>query len=340
MNSSKKYRIYGLGNALVDIDFETSVETIQKLNIDKGLMTLIDAEKHLHLLEELSGIKHVMACGGSAANTIMAVNQLGGKTFLSCKVAKDEHGDFYYEELMRNGVHTNLENDNRQHGTTGSCLVLVTPDADRTMNTHLGVSETLSHNELREDAIREAEYLYIEGYLSSSPTGCEAAVIALKHARKHGVKTALSLSDPNMITYCKAGLLEMLNGGIDLLFCNEDEAKLFCQSDNMKDIYKTLQQYAKTFAITQGPKGATIFDGEKIHAIDAKDVPVLDTVGAGDMFAGGFIYALTQGYDYKIAGIIGDIVASKIITKYGPRLAENEVDEVKAEIEQFLGSKS
>jgi sugar/nucleoside kinase (ribokinase family) len=332
----KKYRIYGVGNALVDIDFETSMETIQKLNIDKGVMTLVDANKHLQLLEDLSGIKHVMACGGSAANTVMAVNQLGSKTFLSCKVSNDSHGNFYYEELIRNGVHTNLEKDNRQHGTTGSCLVLVTPDADRTMNTHLGISETLSHNELREEAIKETEYLYVEGYLASSPTGCEAAVIALKHARKNGVKTAISLSDPNMIAYCKAGLLEMLNGGIDLLFCNEEEAKLFCQTDDMNEVCESLKKYTRTFAITQGAKGSLVFDGEQFFDVGATDVPVVDTVGAGDMFAGGFIYALTQGYGYESAGIIGGITASKIVTKYGPRLNNEEINEVKANIEQFL----
>lgn len=336
MNSNKKYYLYGLGNALVDIDFETTPETLQDLNIEKGVMTLIESDRYLTLLESLSGFKHVKACGGSAANTTMVLTQLGQKTFYSCKVANDPSGDFFYSELKRKEIGTNLTKNNREHGTTGSCLVLVTPDADRTMNTHLGISEYFSKKDLREEAIANSEYLYIEGYLSTSPTGSEAAIEAYKMAKKYGVKTVISLSDPNIVKFFRARLLEMIGDGIDLLFCNEDEAKVLCETDNLPDACKCIKQYAKTFAITQGPEGSMVFDGKELYDVGAQDVPVIDTVGAGDMFAGGFLHAIANGHDYKTAGVIADIVASKVISKFGPRLTDEEIVEVQKEIDEFL----
>jgi len=329
----KKYHVYGLGNALVDLDFEIAHETLNRLKIEKGVMTLIDTERHVELLQDLDGYKHVKACGGSAANTIMATTQLGGKSFYSCKVGNDTFGDFFYEELLRNDIGTNLDAHNRQHGSTGACLVLVTPDADRTMNTHLGISETLAETELDEASLVNSEYLYVEGYLSTSPTGSEAAITAMNIAKASGTKTALSLSDPNIVRYFHARLLEIIGDGVDLLFCNEDEAKLFCQTDDLALVCEKLQTVARSFAITQGPQGSIIYDGTQLYDIGAREVKVIDTVGAGDMFAGGFIYALTHGYDYKTAGIIGDIIASKVITKFGPRLNTHEILEVKKDIE-------
>ncbi len=338
MNPEKKYQLYGLGNALVDIDFETTPENLEKLGIEKGVMTLVESDRYLKLLENLSGFKHIKACGGSAANTTMAIAQLGGKTFYSCKVANDDSGNFFYDELVRHQIGTNLTKDNRTDGTTGSCLVLVTPDADRTMNTHLGISEYFSRNELNKEAIADSEYLYIEGYLASSPTGSDAAIAAYATAKEAGIKTAISLSDPNMVKFFHARLMEMMGDGVDLLFCNEDEAKLLCQTENMSELCECMKRYAKTFAITQGSDGSIIYDGKELYDIYAQDVPVLDTVGAGDMFAGGFIHAIINGHDYKKAGIIADIVASKVISKFGPRLDNGEIDEVKKEISEFLKS--
>src|SRR5579871_6801850 len=170
----KQYHVYGIGNALVDIDFEVSTKTLERLNIDKGVMTLIDESTHHRLLEELDGVKHLKACGGSAGNTLYTLQQLGGKSFYSCKVGNDEAGDFFYHDLVLHGIHTNLHEDHRE-GITGKCIVLVTPDADRTMNTFLGATSNFSKSQLSETALKNAEYLYIEGYLVASPSACEAA---------------------------------------------------------------------------------------------------------------------------------------------------------------------
>ncbi len=323
----KQFQVYGIGNALLDIDFEVSEETIKRMQITKGAMTLIDEATHHRLLEELDGIKHLKACGGSAANTLFTLQQLGAKTFYSCKVGADESGDFFYRNLLKQGIHTNLHESERT-GVTGKCIVLVTPDADRTMNTFLGVTYEFSTQELSETALMNAEYLYIEGYLVASPTASVAAIEAVKMARKHHVKTALTLSDPNMVRYFRDGLNALLSEPVDLLFCNEDEALLFADTTDMNVAKEYLKRYAKNFVITLGGQGAVIFNGKDYLHINAHKTIVVDTVGAGDVFAGAYIYGLTFGFNHLEAGNLASFAASKVVAKFGPRLDEAEIAEV------------
>lgn len=327
-----KFHVYAIGNALVDIDFEVSTDTLERLNIAKGVMTLIDEEKHHSLLEELDGVKHLKTCGGSAANTIFTLQKLGAKTFYSCKVGSDEAGDFFYRDLIVNGIQTNLHEGHRE-GSTGKCIVLVTPDADRTMNTYLGATSEFSKAQLSETALKNADYLYIEGYLVASPLGCEAAIVARQMAKQYQVKTALSLSDPNMVTYFKEGLCAMIDDQVDILFCNEDEALLFTQTETLAEAQAVLKKHAHTFVITLGGEGAIIYDGERFSFIPAYNVPVVDTVGAGDVFAGAFLYAITHGHDYFEAGNLASFAASKVVSKFGPRLNQEEIDAVRARVQ-------
>lgn len=329
----KQYHVYAIGNAMVDIDFEVSEQTIQRLKLDKGLMTLIDEATHHRLLEELDGVKHLRACGGSAANTIITIQQLGAKTFYSCKVGSDESGDFYFNDLVANGIDTNLK-DNVRRGTTGKCIVLVTPDAERTMNTFLGITSEFSTKELSEDALKKSDYLYIEGYLVASPLGLEAAVTAHEMARKHGVKTSLSLSDPNMATYFKEGLCRIIGDSMDILFCNDAEALIFTGTKDLSDAKEVLKKYAKTFVITQGGRGALIFDGQQFTHIPACPTHVIDTVGAGDVFAGAFLYGITHGQTYLEAGNLASLAASKVVAKFGPRLNPAEISTVQQQFQK------
>lgn len=328
----KQFQIYGIGNALVDIDFEVSECTLERLHIAKGVMTLIDETVHHRLLEELDGIKHIRACGGSAANTLFTAQQLGAKTFYSCKVGQDEAGDFFYRDMIQHGVHTNLHECVRD-GVTGKCIVMVTPDADRTMNTFLGATATFSISQISENALKNAEYLYIEGYLVASPSACEAAIYARELAIKHGVKTALTLSDPNMVTYFKEGLLAIMGEQVDILFTNEREALLFTGAATVQEAQEKLQQYARTFVITLGSQGAVAYDGHEYFHVPAYPVSVLDTVGAGDVFAGTFLFAITQGYDYQEAADLASFAASKVVAKFGPRLSDAEIQAVRQRVE-------
>ncbi|GFE71755.1 adenosine kinase [Chroococcus sp. FPU101] len=329
---SKKYHVYGVGNALVDMEFAVTPELLQELSIDKGVMTLVDEFRQAEIVAKLTKLHCKRCSGGSAANTMVAICQLGGKGFYSCKVANDETGTFYLEDLINCGLDTNLRNTDRASGTTGKCLVMVTPDADRTMNTFLGITGTLSASELVPDVLVDSEYLYLEGYLVTSPTGKNAAIKAKEIAKEAGIKTSLSLSDPNMASFFKDGLLEMIGDGLDLIFANETEAMKLANSHELDEAIAYLKTLAKKFAITRGANGSIIFDGENLLEIAPVPVQAVDTVGAGDMYAGAFLYGITHGMSYTQAGNLASLAASRIVSRFGARLATEEMQEIRQAI--------
>lgn len=324
----KKYHVYAIGNALVDMEFSINDDFLSQHNIDKGVMTLVDETQQGRLYDALKELPGKKAGGGSAANTIMAVNQFGGTAFYSCKVANDETGDFYLKELNEAGVDTNLGNV-RDAGITGKCLVMVTPDAERTMLSFLGISETVAKADLDAQAIAKAQYCYLEGYLVTSDTGRAAAIEARNIASKHGVKTALTLSDPNMVTLFKDGLNEMIGDGVDLLFCNEQEALLWSNTDTVDAAADHLKKIAKQFVITRGAEGAMLYDGTEFHSIAGNPVEAIDSNGAGDMFAGAFMYALSEGKDFVTAGNFAALAASHTVRNFGPRLTSETHQDIK-----------
>jgi sugar/nucleoside kinase (ribokinase family) len=326
------YHVYGIGNALVDMEFEISPEFLQELKIDKGVMTLVDEIRQTEIVERVNGLHCKKSGGGSAANTMVAIAQLGGKGFYSCKVANDESGIFYLKDLQRCGLDTNLHNGDREGGITGKCLVMITPDADRTMNTFLGITAHFSEAELVPEALIESEYLYIEGYLVTSPTAIVAAIKAREIAQNSGVKTALSLSDPNMAEFFREGLLNIIGSGLDLIFANESEALKIAQTDDFDSAIAYFKTLAKSFAITRGARGSLVFDGENLIEIKTPQVRAIDTVGAGDMYAGAFLYGITHDMSYAAAGQLASLAASRIVTRFGPRLESEEMQSLVASI--------
>ncbi|MEN9565990.1 MAG: hypothetical protein RLZZ69_1186, partial [Cyanobacteriota bacterium] len=244
-----KYDVYALGNALLDIEFEVSPEVLQNLEIEKGVMTLLDQDSQDKIVSNLANYDQKRSCGGSAANTLIAISQFGGKAFYSCKVADDEPGKFYTQDLIDCGVTTNLESQVAKSGVTGKCLVFVTPDADRTMNTFLGISGEFSDAELVPEAIKEAEYTYIEGYLVSGENSKQAAIKAKEIAQAAGNKTAFTLADLNMVKFFKPGLLEIIGSGVDFLFANEGEALLMADTNDFNVAVDYLKTLAQKFAI-------------------------------------------------------------------------------------------
>ncbi|MGV2827747.1 adenosine kinase [Myxosarcina sp. GI1(2024)] len=327
-----KYDVYGMGNALLDIEFEVSPEVLQDLSIDKGVMTLLDEPSQNKILSHLNGSSTKRSCGGSAANTLIAISQFGGKAFYSCKVADDEPGQFYTQDLLDCGVATNLAHRPAKPGITGKCLVFVTPDADRTMNTFLGISSTFSDAELVPEAIADAKYTYIEGYLVSGENSKQAAIQARKIARETGNKVAFSLADLNMVKFFKPGLLEIIGSGVDFLFANESEALLMADTDNLDVALNHLKTLAKGFAVTRGAKGSIVFDGENLINIDPVPVKAIDTLGAGDMYAGAFLYGITNDLTFAEAGRLGSLASATLITSLGARLPTSET---RALLERF-----
>lgn len=323
-----KYDVYGIGNALVDIVTEVDHDFFEQNEVEKGLMTLVDEKRQLHLMKAIDMKRSKMSGGGSAGNTVVAINQFGGKSFYSCLVAKDDLGKFFLEDLKRNGVDTNLSHDKCPVGHTGRCLVMTSPDAERTMNTFLGVSSFLSPEHLDEDAIRKSSYIYLEGYLVASPKGLEALKEAKRIAEKNKIATALTFSDPSMTKYFSTQMEEIVGASVDLLFCNEEEAMIFTGTDNMGDAREKLKQVAKRFAITLGANGALIYDGDTFIQIEPYKVRAIDTNGAGDMFSGAFMYGITHGHSYAEAGKLASLASSRVVSQFGPRLEPQQMKKI------------
>lgn len=325
----KRYHVYGLGAALVDTEIEVTDADLVAMRVEKGVMTLVDEARQHELLAHLSNhlVHSRRASGGSAANSIIGIAQFGGSTYYSCRVADDDNGRFYLEDMQAAGVDCFQDRSNLR-GITGKCLVMITPDAERTMNTFLGASASLAVSDLEPDAILASEYLYLEGYLVTSPDGRAAAIRAREIAQQNGVKTALSFSDPGIVAHFKSGLQEMIGARIDLVFCNEHEAKSWAGTDDLDTAVATLKQVARRFAITRGGDGALLFDGAQLHRVEAFPVKPVDTNGAGDMFAGAFLYGITHGLDFPAAGRLASLSAATVVSDYGPRLTRVQQQQI------------
>jgi sugar/nucleoside kinase (ribokinase family) len=328
-----RYDVYGLGNALLDVECEVEPAVLVELGIDKGVMTLLDEASQNKILDHLGNHATKRTCGGSGANTIVAVSQFGGKAFYSCKVAKDEPGEYYLNDLLECGVDTNLKLHPPTPGITGKCLVFVTPDADRTMNTFLGISSSLSDIELVPEAISQSTYTYIEGYLVTGENSKQAAIKAREIAVNAGQKVALTLSDQNMAKFFKQGLLDMIGTGVDLLFANESEAFELAGTKDLAQAIEYLKTISKTFAVTLGPKGSLIFDGKTLIEIAPFPVKAIDTVGAGDIYAGAVLYGITNGMDWATAGRLGSLASAKLVTTLGARMATADIQSLLKEIQ-------
>ena len=325
---AKKYNVYGIGNALVDLEFQVDKDFLEKHSVKKGVMTLVDEDTQFKLIEDINKAETVQKPGGSAANTMIALNQLGGSGFYSCKVADDAFGDAYLKNMSEAGINTNFDRQPREEGITGKCLVMVTDDADRTMNTFLGITASLSTKEIDEHAIKDAEYVYIEGYLVASDSGFEAMKQTKEIAERNNVKTALTLSDPSIVEGFKERFEDIIGASVDMLFCNEEEAKIYTGKNNLAEAREVLKKDAKRFVITQGSNGALIYDGDTFIDIESYEVKAVDTNGAGDMYAGAFLYGITNGMGYAGAGKLASLAGSRVVAQYGPRLEWHEMQEL------------
>ncbi len=320
----KRYDVYGMGAALVDTEIKVDDVFLEKLDIAKGVMTLVDEARQEEILRKLNS-EHCeiqRACGGSAANTVIAHQLFGGTSFLSCRTADDRDGHFYRNDLRRSGVqYSGLQESG---GTTGKCLVMITPDAERTMNTYLGASEKISTEDLAPEALAASRYLYMEGYLVTSANGRAAAIRARQIAEQHDVMTALSFSDPAVVAGFADGLQEILGNGVDFLFCNEEEARKWAGTDSLENVAEALCKVARCSVVTRGDQGARILNGDGWTDIPPCRVQAIDTNGAGDLFAGAFLYGLAQGYTLTEAGCLASHASAKIVCHYGPRLPREQ----------------
>ena len=312
--------IYAIGAALVDTEAEVSDSFLVEHAIDKGVMTLVEQSRQAQLIDSLNktGSSLIRKSGGSACNSVVAAAQLGSKTYFGGKVADDEDGKLYANDLSQAGVMHAFSPANQ--GVTGKCLVMVTSDAERTMNTYLGVSDNFSELEINQSVLANSAWFYVEGYLQTDDYRTEVVKAAVEFAKQQGVKVGLSLSDPFVAQLFSENLKLVIGDGIDLIFCNKDEALAFTATDNIDQAAENLKSYAKTFAITDGAKGATVFDGDSLFQVPGVKATAIDTNGAGDMFAGAFLHAITSGISYLEAAKLANHAAAKVVERFGPRL--------------------
>ncbi len=256
--------------------------------------------------------------GGSAANTIVGIEKMGGRTCFSGKVANDPNGEFYRKDMETVGVDFH---SNPIDGTTGSCVSFVTPDGQRSMLTHLGVSSDLTLSDISEEFIANSTYLYIEGYQWSTQIARGASLYAMELARKHNTRIAFSYSDPFMAKSFRDDFLRITKEYVDLLFCNDDEAMAIAHESTPEKAIEVLKSHAEMVCVTTGSDGAVVAADGKVTTTPALKVDkVVDTTGAGDLYAAGVIRGLTTGFDLVCASMIGSRIAAAAVSQIGARL--------------------
>jgi sugar/nucleoside kinase (ribokinase family) len=308
-----------VGNAIVDVLAQADDEFLGRNNLDKGMMTLIEADRARQLYEIMAPAIEVS--GGSAANTLAGLASLGGKGAYIGKIRNDQLGGVFSHDIRAAGVDFRSWPAN-DGPPTARCLIFVTPDAQRTMQTYLGVSVELSSEDIDQEAIGAARITYLEGYLFDRDAAKKAFVKAAEIAHAAGRKVALTLSDPFCVDRHRAEFLRLISGHIDILFANQAEIESLYEVTEFDHALQKIRGHCETAALTRGSQGSVVVSGEELHVIDAHPVAkVVDTTGAGDLYAAGFLYGLTQGSDLAACGQVGSLCSAEIISHFGARPA-------------------
>jgi sugar/nucleoside kinase (ribokinase family) len=322
----KRFDVFGMCNALFDIQAEVTDEVLGALSLGKGGMTLISEDEQRAIIPRVYTAIVNTEAGGSGANTMLGIAQLGGTACYTSRVGRDEHGRMYRDGLARQGVKPNLGNGS---GETGISLILVTPDAQRTMCTFLGESRELRPDDIDVDDLRASRYLYVTGYLWDTDNQKEAVLRAMREAKRSDVKVAFSLSDPFCVERHRNDFHQLLDEHVDVVFSNEQEAR---GMTGIADPLAAAAELAKLSGgmaiVTRDREGSVIHDGRETHEIPIFPVQAVDTTGAGDSYAAGVLYGLTQGLALPTAGRIGAYVAAQVVAKLGPRLDAIEAEAV------------
>lgn len=312
-----KYDVLGIGNAIVDVLVSAEDSFLVERGLNKGGMQLLDAEGAEELYREMGA--GVEASGGSAANTIAGIASLGGNTSFVGKVKRDQLGDIFKHDIRALGVH--FETPMAESGpSTARCLILVTPDAQRTMNTYLGACTTLGPEDVRADDVKDSAVSYLEGYLWDPPEAKEAFRKAMSIAHEAGRKVALTLSDAFCVERFRDEFQDLVENGADIVFANEAEICSLYQVKSFDDALQRLRGKKTLVALTRGEKGSVVVSGDEVHVIDpAKISKLVDTTGAGDQYAAGFLYGYTRGFELARCGALGGMAAGEVISHYGAR---------------------
>ena len=329
--ADKKYDVFGVGNAIVDILAQVEDSAIDDLQLNKGGMALMTTEQQGDVLDKINDSSLSFASGGSAANTMVSIVQSGGTGVYSGKVANDANGTFYQKGMQDEGIDFYIPPVDHPDQLTGSCVVLTTPDAERTMCTHLGISTELTKEDLNFDLLEQSKCSYIEGYLWDAEAPRAACVATFEESKKRGVTTAFSFSDPFLIDRFGAQFKDVVHDYCDIVFCNADEARMFLGAESIEECAQKLGGICDLVFITDGGSGCYVIEKGAVAKVGGFDVKAIDTVGAGDAFAGGVLYGITNGLSTLDSAKWGNYFAAQVVSKIGPRLTESLVGK-KAEV--------
>jgi len=315
--SETKTDVLGIGNAIVDVLSRTDDGFLNDRGIAKGSMQLIDEDQAASLYHDMGPA--IEMSGGSAANTIAGLASFGAKGAFTGKVRNDQLGDVFSHDIRSIGV--DFETQAAVIGpATARCMVLVTPDGERTMNTYLGASTGLGPDDVNEDQIASAKITYLEGYLWDPPEAKEAFLKAARTARQAGRDVALTLSDPFCVERHRDEFLDLVRNEIGIVFANEAEIMSLYQVQSFDDALQAVKRDCSLAVLTRSAAGCVIAEGDEVHVVEAFKVDeVVDTTGAGDLFAAGFLFGLTQGKPLAQCGRLGALAASEIISHVGAR---------------------
>ncbi len=327
------YDLIGIGNALVDIEVRVEDSFIENLGLTKGGMTLYSAEDQNKVLQSLVGQPHKICSGGSAANTMHGLSVLGANAYYLGRVASDKFGHHYTHDMKECGV--GFPGPSAENDGTGTCVVLITPDAERTMLTNLGVSSALHSDNIDETILHGAKAVYIEGYLWTGDETREAAIKMATLAKQQGIPVAFTLSDAFVVNLYKESLLDFIRWHVDILFCNEVEALAITGTADSQSAFPHLKAMADTVFLTVGKKGAVAGNNSDVTACTGVfPITAIDTTGAGDLFAAGALYGLINNHTLKEASIIGSYCAAQVVSHMGGRLpvhTHTKVEKILAE---------
>ncbi len=330
MSQEKRpFDVYGVGNALVDIVAFVDDSFVQDFELAKGGMTLMEPPRQADILHRLEQNELHLASGGSAANTMIGLAQSGGSGFFCGKVAADTHGEFYKRDMEEFGIGFDTPMAT-EHGTpTGTCVVLTTPDTERTLCTHLGIAVGLTTADVDAEQIAKCQMSYIEGYLWDSEGPREACKLVMKTSQEVGTKVAFTVSDAFLIDRFADDFEQVIADYCDVLFCNADEATMLCGNESFEENAKVLGGMAPLVFLTHGEQGCVVIENNSEPVkVDGYEVNAIDTVGAGDAFAGGVLYGLTNGMTAIEAAQWGNYLASRVVSIVGPRLNERMGDRI------------
>ena len=314
----KKYQVVGIGNAMVDVLARADDGFLDTAGVQKGIMQLIDMDRAVDLYDRIGPAKEIS--GGSAANTIAGIAQLGGRTAYVGKVKDDQLGAIFAHDLRAQGADyaTRLA-PKTEVAETGRCIVIVTPDGERSMNTYLGVTEFLSPDDIDDAQMADADWIYLEGYRFDGPDSHAAFAKAIAACKGAGGRVSITLSDPFCIARHRDAFAAMIRDHVDLLFCNRAEMLAMYQTSDFEAALARAAAEVDMVACTDSGNGVHILSGGARWHVPAVPTAIVDATGAGDLFAAGFLWGLTEGYDLESCGKMGNLAASEVISHIGAR---------------------